>query len=118
MPALLNATERFFYENKDPKAGLITTLDGRALGTTAMALFFYDGPDKPEIFDMFDGLPVLLSNVGRKSFRGLVSSFPANLVLNLRGTFATISTSELSARFLQAVKREADVRCAAPACCE
>ncbi|KAH6839507.1 hypothetical protein B0I37DRAFT_408919 [Chaetomium sp. MPI-CAGE-AT-0009] len=105
---LLKLTERFFYENKDPKAGLITTLNGEALGTSAMGLFFYDGPDKPEIFDMFDGLLVTLDNTGTKPYKRLINSFPAQLVLNARGTFATFSTTELTARFMEAVRQEAE----------
>lgn len=109
VPKLLNVTEKFFYNNKNPKTGLITTINGDALGTSALVLFFHDGPEKPEIFDMFDGIPTLLDNVGTKSFMGLINSFPAYLVQNARGTFATVSTSELTARFLEAVEQEAKV---------
>lgn len=75
-----------------------------------MALLFFDGPEKPPIFDLFDGLPTTLDNVGTKSFPSFIRSFPSYLALNARGTFATISTSEISERFLDAVKQEADVR--------
>jgi hypothetical protein len=109
VPAFLNATERFFYENEDPKAGLLTTLHGSALGTTALGLFFYDGPEKPEIFDMFDGLLATLDSTGRKPYRSLIGSFPAQLILNHRGTFATFSTTKLTARFMEAVRQEAEV---------
>ncbi|KAK4131573.1 FAD-binding domain-containing protein [Trichocladium antarcticum] len=107
VPRILNATERFAYDNKDARSGLITTLNGDALGTKAMVLFFHDGPQKPQSFDMFDGIPTILDNVGRKSFRGLINSFPSYLVQNVRGAFATVSTSELSGRFLEAVQKEA-----------
>lgn len=110
IPALLNATERFFYENTDPKAGLITTLDGGALGVSSLTLFFYDGPEKPAIFDMFDDLLFTLSNTGTKSFKNFINSFPANLVTNARGTFASFSTTELTAGFMEAVRQEAEVR--------
>jgi hypothetical protein len=110
VPELLNATERFFYENEDPKAGLIVTLDGRALGTSALGLFFYDGPEKPEVFDMFDGFKTTLDNTGKKSYQDLIHSFPAELALNPRGTFATFSTTELTGRFMEAVRQEAEVR--------
>jgi hypothetical protein len=108
VPELLNATERFFYENEDPKAGLIVTLDGRALGTSALGLFFYDGPEKPEVFDMFDGFKTTLDNTGKKSYQDLIHSFPAELALNPRGTFATFSTTELTGRFMEAVRQEAE----------
>lgn len=109
VPQVLNATERFFYENKDPKVGLITTLDGNALGGDALVLFFHDGPEKPAIFDLFDGLITTLDNTGTKSFKSLISSFPSYLVLNARGTFATFSTTELTTRFLEAVHEETQV---------
>jgi hypothetical protein len=115
VPELLNATERFFYENTDPKAGLITTLEGQALGVVgALALFFYDGPEKPAIFDMFDGMLVTLTNTHTKSFKNLIKSFPANLVLNARGAFATFSTTELTTGFMEAVRQEAAVCNQAP----
>ncbi|KAK4235403.1 bifunctional solanapyrone synthase [Achaetomium macrosporum] len=108
IPQLLNATERFYRENKDPKAGLITALAGDSLGVSSQTLFFYDGPEKPQIFDMFDGLPTTLDNTGQKSFAQLINSFPSYLVFNIRGTFATFSTSRLTARFLEAVRAEAE----------
>jgi len=106
---LLDATERFFYENTDPKASIITTLDGRALGVSVLALFVYDGPEKPAAFDMFDGIPALLDGAGQKTWKGLINSFPSTIVLNARGTFATFSTTELTGRFLNAIKEEAAV---------
>ncbi|KAK4182739.1 hypothetical protein QBC35DRAFT_546045 [Podospora australis] len=108
VPALLNATKRFFYENTDPKASIITTLEGSAVGTTALVLFFYDGPEKPSSFDLFDGIPYLISSTSNKKWTSFLQSFPASLKLNLRGTFATVSTSELTPRFLEAVKNETD----------
>lgn len=110
IPALLNATQRFFEESKDPKAQIITTLDGGGLGVSSLALFFYDGPEKPEIFDMFDGLLTTLDNTGKKSYKKLVNSFPAEIVLNSRGTFGSFSTTSLTRRFIEAVKQEVEVR--------
>jgi hypothetical protein len=73
------------------------------------ALFFYDGPEKPAVFDMWDGLLATLDNTGPKSYAQLINSFPANLVLNVRGTFATFSTSGLTPGFIEAVRAEAEV---------
>jgi len=109
VPKLINATQRFFDENTDPKAQIITTLDGSSLGVNGLALFFYDGPEKPASFDLFDGLLTTLDNTGRKSFKELIYSFPANLVLNARGTFATFSTTVLTPRFQEAIRAEAAV---------
>lgn len=108
VPALLEATKRFFYENTDDKASVITTLEGSPLGTSALALFFYDGPEKPSSFDVFDNIPWVASTTWQKNWTSFLQSFPANLKLNLRGTFATVSTSELTPRFMAAVKNESD----------
>lgn len=109
VPALLNATRLFQTENTDPKAGLITTLEGGALGTTALVLMFYDGPEKPPIFDLFDGIPFLVSGtLPNRKWTNFIASFPAELKLNLRGTFASVSTSTLTTRFLDAIKNETD----------
>jgi hypothetical protein len=109
VPKLINATQRFFDENKDPKAQIITTLEASSLGVNGLALFFYDGPEKPESFDLFDGLLTTLDNTGKKSFKELIYSFPANLVLNARGTFASFSTTVLTPRFQEAIRAEAAV---------
>jgi hypothetical protein len=58
---------------------------------------------------MFDGMLVTLTNTHTKSFKNLIQSFPANLVLNARGAFATFSTTELTAGFMEAVRQEAAV---------
>lgn len=58
--AVLSATSQFSLNNKDPKAQMITTLEGGALGTTALVLFFYDGPDRPSAYDGFTGIPALV----------------------------------------------------------
>lgn len=117
--AVLNATSLFFYQNKDPKASIITTLGGSALGPYALVLFFYDGPEKPPSFDLFDGLPtdptratlltVSADNVGQKNFVGFINSIPSYLAKNVRGAFATLSTSALPSRFLEAIKEQAEV---------
>ncbi|KAJ4287031.1 hypothetical protein N0V88_007795 [Collariella sp. IMI 366227] len=51
---------------------------------TARVLLFYDGPEKPPIFDMFDGFFTVLDNTGSKSYRELIYSFPAYLATNIR----------------------------------
>ncbi|KAL2130285.1 hypothetical protein VTI74DRAFT_6679 [Chaetomium olivicolor] len=105
---LLNATERFAHENKDAKAGLIVTLDGGGLGVGAKALLFNDGPEKPPIFDLFDGFLTTLDNIGSKLYKEFIYSFPSNLVTNCRGRFATFSTSALTGPFIEAVRAEAE----------
>jgi hypothetical protein len=63
---------------------------------------------------MFDGMLVTLTNTHTKSFKNLIKSFPANLVLNARGAFATFSTTELTTGFMEAVRQEAAVCNQAP----
>ena len=110
--AILNATTQFYKTNQDPKAQIITTLSGSLLGTTALVIFFYDGPTSPPSFNTFDSiLPLtLIPNLRTQTFSSFVSSIPSKLVVNPRGTFDTVSTSSLTPGFVQAVKAEADVR--------
>ncbi|KAL2170607.1 hypothetical protein VTG60DRAFT_4620 [Thermothelomyces hinnuleus] len=109
VPALLNATERFASENRDPRAGVLTSVDGTtAVGPTALGLFFYDGPEKPVIFNLFDGLSTISDSTGRKPFLDLIRGFPAEIAYNSRGTFATFSTTKITGRFLETVRQEAE----------
>ncbi|AEO57295.1 hypothetical protein MYCTH_2126295 [Thermothelomyces thermophilus ATCC 42464] len=91
VPALLNATERFASENRDPRASVLTSVDGTtAVGPTALGLFFYDGPEKPEIFNLFDGLSTISDSTGRKPFLDLIRGFPAEIVYNSPGHFCHV----------------------------
>ena len=78
---------------------------------TPIVFAFHDGPDKPAAFDVFDQFLPVLDTTGRKPFKDLVAGFPFDLVVSVRGTFATFSTTALTPRFLEAVKDEAAVRC-------
>ncbi|KAL1857352.1 hypothetical protein Plec18170_003476 [Paecilomyces lecythidis] len=108
VPAVLNATVEFYKQNTDPKAQIITTLEGSGVGTASLTLFFYDGPSKPAIFDLFDGIPATYNGAKVQSFSQVVEEFPATLETNVRGTFDTLSTSELTQGFVDAVKNETD----------
>ncbi|KAJ9376548.1 CAZyme family AA7 [Paecilomyces variotii] len=108
VPAILNATVEFYKQNTDPKAQIITTLEGSGIGTTSLTLFFYDGPLKPAIFDLFDGIPAVYNGAKVQSFSQVVQEFPATLEVNIRGTFDTLSTSKLTQGFVDAVKNETD----------
>ncbi|KAK3400816.1 hypothetical protein B0T20DRAFT_390681 [Sordaria brevicollis] len=107
---ILNATSRFSYLNKDPRTQIITTLEGGPLGTTALVLFFHDGPEKPKSFEVFDDIKPLIKAVKSQSFVSFVQTFPAQIreLTNIRGGFITFSTSELSQTFLEAIKMEVD----------
>ncbi|EKG19594.1 FAD linked oxidase [Macrophomina phaseolina MS6] len=108
LPAILNATAKFDAENTDPKAQIITTLQGSASGTTALVIFFYDGPGRPECFAPFDGLTSTISTVKTQTFSDFVQGLPSNLITNARGTFHSLSTSKLTPTFVEAVRKEAD----------
>ena len=110
--AVVNATTQFYQENTDPKAQIITTLSGDPLlGTSALVLFFYDGPTPSASFDAFESIVplTLLPNVRTQTFSPFVAGIPSKLTVNPRGTFDTLSTSSLTPSFIQAVKNEADV---------
>lgn len=104
--AVLHATQAFYNSNTDPKAQIITTIDGGAQGTTALVLFFYDGPMRPTSFSPFNSITPLLSTVQSQTFSSFISSIPSTLAPNIRGTFNTISTSKLTPSFLAAVYNE------------
>ncbi|KAL1614040.1 hypothetical protein SLS56_012195 [Neofusicoccum ribis] len=106
--AVLNATATFDADNTDPKAQIITTLQGASTGTTALVIFFYDGPEEPASFSTFDNLTATLNTVKSQTFSEFVQGFPSNIIVNARGTFHTLSTSKLTPAFLEAVKNETD----------
>ncbi|KAB2576489.1 FAD linked oxidase [Lasiodiplodia theobromae] len=109
LDAVLEATAKFDAESSDPKAQIITTLEGSALtGTTALVLFFYDGPTKPESFGLFDNITATLDTTRTQTFAEFVQGFPSNLITNARGTFHTFSTSKLTPGFVNAVRNETD----------
>lgn len=111
VPALLNQTVAFASESEDKKTQIITTVGGSPTGNTALALFFHDGPNKPQAFKAFESIPFLLTTVKSQTFLEFVQSVPSELaqVANVRGAFATISTSAITSRFAFAIKDECDV---------
>lgn len=109
--AILAATATFAAENNDTKAQVITSLQViGAVGTIAIVNFFYDGPVKSPSFDVFDGIPTLYSTVQTQNFSSFVGGIPDAPVPNLRGAFASFSTSELTPDFLAAIRNEFNVR--------
>jgi len=117
VPALLNATAHLQAANPtNHKVAVITTLEGSVTGTSALLLFFHDGPERPALYDLFEDIPVLVKGVKKRSFAQLINSIPAPVseYRNPRGAFHTISTSSLTQGFLDAVKAEADVRPSPP----
>lgn len=103
---ILQATADFQVNNKDPKAQMITTLQGSPLGPTALVLYFYDGPERPAVYDGFKGIPALIDSSRSQSFISFIKAFPSQLVTNVRGAFATLSTSSLTPKFLAAIKAD------------
>ncbi|KAK5653719.1 hypothetical protein OQA88_8750 [Cercophora sp. LCS_1] len=110
VPALLNATTAFFDTSTDRKTQIITTIGASPIGNTALALFFHDGPERPASLEPFERIPFLFKAVKQQSFLKFVSSIPSELAQagNIRGAFATMSTSALTPRFLDAIKKECD----------
>ncbi|KAK0614750.1 hypothetical protein B0T14DRAFT_540074 [Immersiella caudata] len=106
--AVLNATMQFYENSVDPKTQIITTTAASPLGPTTLVLFFHDEPRKPPAFKYFDGIPSLVNTLRARRFSDFVAVFPSQVVemTNLRGAFATMSTSKLTAPFLEAIKAE------------
>jgi hypothetical protein len=81
-------------------------------GSTGIVLLVHDGPERPAVFEAFEQVPYLFNTVKAQSFVDMVKGFPSEdaSIQNIRGAFATISTSELSPRFVEAINQECAVR--------
>lgn len=89
--------------NTDPKAQIITTLNGNILGASALVLFFYDGPDPGTAFSMFDDIKPTLNLVSKMSFASFVSLINSRIQTSPRGAFNTLPTTTTTPVFLAAV---------------
>ncbi|KAK3339810.1 hypothetical protein B0T25DRAFT_512032 [Lasiosphaeria hispida] len=111
VPAIIKATQKFHDQGTtDTKTQIITALVGTTLGTEALVMFFHDGPNKPALFKLFDGIPAILNTNRAWKFSKYVKSIPSDLaqLTNIRGAFATFSTSTLTPRFLEAIRNETE----------
>jgi NAD+--asparagine ADP-ribosyltransferase len=71
---------------------------------------FYDGLTKPPSFHVFDNITSAFSTVtNNQSFATFIKNIPGVPVTDLRGAFASFSTSALPQSFLTAVKSEFEV---------
>ncbi|KZT64214.1 FAD dependent oxidoreductase [Daedalea quercina L-15889] len=107
--AVKNATANFYANVTDPKASILTTLNWE-LGITAIELnLFYDAPTPPDgIFDEFLAIPYLTSDISTRSFLSLVLTAPSNATFGLRGFFDTVSITDITLPFLDAVVNETE----------
>ncbi|KAH7417844.1 hypothetical protein BKA64DRAFT_738392 [Cadophora sp. MPI-SDFR-AT-0126] len=105
VPALINATESFHLNSKDPKASVILTLGGGTL-PGAILLSFYDGESRPADFDVFDDFIPLFSTLATQDFSSMISGTLTSLQGGNRGSFASVSTTTLTHTFLAAVVNE------------
>ncbi|KAK0704397.1 hypothetical protein B0H67DRAFT_544760 [Lasiosphaeris hirsuta] len=111
VPAILAATQKFYDQGfNDAKTQIVTTLAGTSLGVQSLVIFFHDGPEKPALFKLFDGIPAILNTNRAWSFSKYAKSIPSDLaqLINIRGAFATFSTSSLTRRFLAAIRNETE----------
>lgn len=105
IPALITATTLFQTQNTDPKAQVILTINGGA-ASTAIVLFFYDGPQRPSAFQVYDNIPYLASTLKVQSHKDFTAATPSELAAGSRGAFHTLSTTSYTERFMQAVHNE------------
>jgi len=113
LAAVLNATMEFYRTSTDPKTQIITTTAGAYIGgSTALVLLFHDAAEKPDAFNLFTNIPYIINTMRAQPFSNFIDSIPSEVVAltNIRGAFATISTSALTMAFLDAIKNETDVR--------
>lgn len=102
----------FYRTSTDPRTQVLTTTASSPIGgSTSLVLFFHDGPERPKAFDPFIDIPHAVSTMRSQPFYEFVDGIPSEIValVNFRGAFATISTSGLTTKFLDAVKDETDV---------
>lgn len=102
----------FYRTSTDPRTQVLTTTASSPIGgSTSLVLFFHDGPERPKAFDPFIHIPHAVSTMRSQPFYEFVDGIPSEIValVNFRGAFATISTSGLTTKFLDAVKDETDV---------
>ena len=106
IPALIDATTKFNAGNTDPKAQIIFVLNNGGGISNSVLLTFYDGPTRPAAFDVFNGIVPLLSNVSSSSYSDLVSRSPSDAESGTRGAFRTLSTTNLTKGYIQAIYNE------------
>ncbi|CZT04316.1 related to 6-hydroxy-D-nicotine oxidase [Rhynchosporium agropyri] len=105
VPALLKATQDFQLNSKDPKASVILTLGGGTLAG-AILLSFYDGPNRPADFNVYNGINDTLSTVATQDYSAMIAASPTSLAAGNRGVFASLSTTTLTIKFMEAVVNE------------
>ena len=105
VPALINATESFHLNSRDPKASVILTLGGGIL-PGAILLSFYDGENRPADFDVFNDINATFSTLATQDFSAMISGSLTSLQAGNRGSFASVSTTTLTHTLLAAVVNE------------
>ncbi|GAB7361549.1 hypothetical protein MBLNU230_g1602t1 [Neophaeotheca triangularis] len=107
VPAIINATQKFYDDEVDEKAQVILTLN-TGFPESAILLVFYDGPSPPdEVFAPFASIQPILNGVQRQPYASFASSTPSNLQAGRRGAFHTLTTTALTIPFMQACWSEA-----------
>lgn len=107
VPALINATQKFYDDELDQKAQIILTLN-TGFPPGAILLVLYDGPEPPaEVFADIDDIRPIVDGVKRQSYASFASSTPSNVQSGRRGAFHTLSTTALTIPFMNAAWNEA-----------
>lgn len=109
--AIVDATNTFGETIDDPKAQLITTFNGVGLdiGTEALVLFFYDGPDPGDSFAMFDDIDSTIDLVTTQTFADFVGTINSKIQTSPRGAFDVLPTTKLTPTFISAVLNQTEV---------
>jgi hypothetical protein len=111
--ALNDAIYKFQTTNTDPRAALLYNVDGGvnflSLACNYLLILFYDGPEKPTIFDLFDlEISPIIDQVKTQSYVDFVNETPsAPRGLN-RGAFHTVPITGLTPNFINAVVNESN----------
>ncbi|QRV98416.1 FAD-binding domain protein [Ceratobasidium sp. AG-Ba] len=105
------ATVDFINNVDDPKAAIITAYNC-LLGIPSISLLlFYDGPTPPPgIFERFESIPYLTSDVKTRSLINLVQASPVNLTYGQRRAFNTVSLKTYSLTLIEQILNQTNFR--------
>ncbi|KAI9727246.1 MAG: hypothetical protein M1828_006865 [Chrysothrix sp. TS-e1954] len=106
IPALINATNEFSSENKDPKAQVILIIRKVASTTIGIVLFYYGGPHGPAAFAPFNNVWSVYRNVTSGSFLDFAEIMDSDTSASSRGAYHSVPTTRFTKTYLNAVHNE------------
>ncbi|KAJ7581443.1 FAD dependent oxidoreductase [Mycena floridula] len=107
IPQLNEATAKFQATNTDPKASLIMNYNFVTVTPLISLILFYDGPVPPAgLYDDFLAIIPVTKDVSTRDFIDVVKSAPSDATKGTRGIFNSVSVTNYTPSFIQAVVNE------------